>query len=150
MCAYFIAWWIGTLASLRHLFVHNYLFTPLQLFISTLISRYSAVEIKTSLFISKMGKRIALFGATGQTGIPLVVQALQCKDVSLVKTLVRNLAKMESAIGAHSDELSDEQKSKLVIVEVGDIFQEESLVPHLTEVDVVVSTLGFNVQRPST
>ena len=97
-----------------------------------------------------MGKRIALFGATGQTGIPLVVQALQCKDVSLVKTLVRNLGKMESAIGTHSDELSDEQKSKLDIVEVGDIFQEESLVPHLTEVDVVVSTLGFNVQRPST
>ena len=97
-----------------------------------------------------MGKRIALFGATGQTGIPLVVQALQCKDVSLVKTLVRNSGKMESAIGAHSDELSDDQKSKLVIVEVGDIFQEESLVPHLTEVDVVVSTLGFNVQRPST
>ena len=106
--------------------------------------------LKNSLFISKMGKRIALFGATGQTGIPLVVQALQCKDVSLVKTLVRNLGKMESAIGAHSEELSDEQKSKLDIVEVGDIFREESLVPHLTEVDVVVSTLGFNVQRPST
>ena len=53
------------------------------------------------------GKSVAVFGASGQTGVPLVVQALNDPDVSSVKAIVRNKDKMEASLA--SEQLPDRQ-----------------------------------------
>ncbi|XP_018587044.1 uncharacterized protein LOC108921811 [Scleropages formosus] len=73
--------------------------------------------------------RIAVLGATGQTGQYLVNQALQQGHV--VTAVVRNPGKLTTA------------HDNLKVVE-GDIFSEESLRGHFREQDAVVSCLGFS------
>ena len=63
--------------------------------------------------------KLAIFGATGQTGLPLVRQALSDSDFS-VKAMVRNGEKLRNQIKEIKDEngkeLSDNER--LTIVEV--------------------------------
>lgn len=80
--------------------------------------------------------KIAVLGATGQTGMNVVSQALD-KGHS-VKAIVRNPAKMTI------------NHANLEVVE-GNIFSAESLQEHFTDVDAVISTLGFSpFTRPVT
>ncbi|XP_061836986.1 flavin reductase (NADPH)-like [Nerophis lumbriciformis] len=72
--------------------------------------------------------RIAVLGATGQTGHFVVSQALQ--QGHTVTAVVRNLAKL----AVHHDNLK--------VVEAN-IFSPDSLKSHFRGVDVVVSCLGF-------
>ena len=53
------------------------------------------------------GKSVAVFGASGQTGVPLVVQALNDLNISSVKAIVRNKDKMEASLA--SEQLLDRQ-----------------------------------------
>lgn len=88
-----------------------------------------------------MSKKVAIFGATGKTGLHLVAQAL--KKGHHVKALVRNAAKLKTELGNFEDKsLSDHDN--LEIAEIDNIFDEHKLAPHLSGVDVVMSTLGFN------
>ncbi|KAL0979626.1 hypothetical protein UPYG_G00187470 [Umbra pygmaea] len=73
--------------------------------------------------------RIAVLGATGQTGQYLVTQALQ--QGHTVTAIVRNPDKLSM------------QNEKLKVVE-GDIFSENSLKPYLEGQDAVLSCLGFS------
>ena len=93
--------------------------------------------------------RLAVFGASGQTGVPLVVQALTKQEDTTVKALVRNPTKMRDMLAKEAPDLKVDGNSRLNIVEIKDIFDPEALSPHLADVDVVVSTLGFGVERPS-
>ena len=83
-------------------------------------------------------KTLAILGATGQTGLHLVAQALSKGHT--VKALVRNEEKLKDA-------LEKEQKIKehdnLQIVKVSNIFDADELKGPLANVDVVMSTLGF-------
>ena len=120
-----------------------------------------------------MGKRVAVFGASGQTGVLLPLQALGSSEVASVKAIVRNKAKMEGNLAINQPltkldkfvpcthnffknwmhntrAITLSHRSKLTVIQVEDIFKEENLVPHLNDIDVVVSTLGFRVVRPST
>ncbi|KAM9446921.1 flavin reductase (NADPH)-like isoform 1-T3 [Clarias gariepinus] len=72
--------------------------------------------------------KIAVLGATGQTGQQLVTQALQ--QGHNVTAIVRNPSKLTI------------NHENLKVVE-GNIFSEESLKPHFTGQDVVMSCLGF-------
>ncbi|XP_061528358.1 flavin reductase (NADPH)-like [Phycodurus eques] len=73
--------------------------------------------------------RIAVLGATGQTGQFVVNQALQ--QGHAVTAVVRNLDKVTV------------RHDNLKVVE-GDIFSADSLKSHLKGVDVLVSCLGFS------
>ena len=94
--------------------------------------------------------KLAIFGATGQTGLPLVKQALSDSDFS-VKAMVRNVEKLRNQIKDIKDEngkeLSDNER--LTIVEVKEDLNTDEFVEHLQDVDAVISTLGFPIQRPS-
>ncbi|XP_021180192.2 flavin reductase (NADPH) [Fundulus heteroclitus] len=72
--------------------------------------------------------KIALLGATGQTGQYLVKQALE--QGHTVTAVVRNPAKLT----VHHNNLK---------VVTADIFSADSLKPHLKDQDVVMSCLGF-------
>ncbi|XP_054895388.1 flavin reductase (NADPH)-like [Poeciliopsis prolifica] len=72
--------------------------------------------------------KIALLGATGQTGQFLVKQALE--QGHTVTAIVRNPAKLT----VHHDNLK---------VVSADIFSADSLKPHFKDQDVVMSCLGF-------
>lgn len=72
--------------------------------------------------------KIAVLGATGQTGLYLVNEALQQGHV--VTAIVRNPGKLM----VHHE--------KLKVVE-SDIFSENSLKPHFQGQDAIVSCLGF-------
>ena len=82
--------------------------------------------------------KIAIFGATGQTGLHLVVQALS-KGHS-VKAIVRDEEKLKTAL---ETEHNIKDHDKLEVVKVENIFDEEKLKEPLKDVDVVMSTLGF-------
>ena len=83
-------------------------------------------------------KTLAIFGATGQTGLHLVAQALN-KGYT-VKALVRNEEKLKTAL-EKEQEIKDHEK--LQIVQVSNIFDADGLKEPLENVDVVMSTLGF-------
>ncbi|XP_072520830.1 flavin reductase (NADPH)-like [Salminus brasiliensis] len=72
--------------------------------------------------------KIAVLGATGQTGQQLVSQALQ--QGHIVTAIVRNPEKLTTA------------HDNLKVVE-GNIFSEDSLKPHFKDQDAVMSCLGF-------
>ncbi|XP_066510709.1 flavin reductase (NADPH)-like [Hoplias malabaricus] len=72
--------------------------------------------------------KIAVLGATGQTGQQLVSQALQHGHI--VTAIVRNPGKLTIT------------HDNLKVVE-GSIFSEESLKPHFKDQDAVMSCLGF-------
>ncbi|XP_062873528.1 uncharacterized protein LOC134335074 [Trichomycterus rosablanca] len=72
--------------------------------------------------------KITVLGATGQTGQQVVSQALQQGHV--VTAIVRNPGKMTI----------DHENLKVV---EGNIFSEDSLKPHFTGQDAVMSCLGF-------
>ncbi|XP_069043499.1 flavin reductase (NADPH)-like [Lepisosteus oculatus] len=74
--------------------------------------------------------RLAVLGATGQTGQQLVTQALQ--QGHTVTAIVRNLTKLTV------------EHQNLKVVE-GNIFSEDSLSPHFKGQDAVISCLGFPV-----
>lgn len=92
---------------------------------------------------------MAVFGASGQTGTTLVVQALLHGELS-VRALIRNPDKLRSNLSREAPQLKQENNERLEIIEVKDVFDADSIAPHLQGVDVVVSTLGFPVERPST
>ncbi|XP_063775998.1 uncharacterized protein LOC134912656 [Pseudophryne corroboree] len=72
--------------------------------------------------------KLSILGATGQTGLFLVSQALQ--DGHQVTAIVRNVSKMTI------------QHQNLKVVE-GNIFSPESLTEHFKGQDAVLSCLGF-------
>ncbi|KAI4901691.1 hypothetical protein NFI96_029232 [Prochilodus magdalenae] len=72
--------------------------------------------------------KIAVLGATGQTGQQLVDQALQ--QGHIVTAIVRNPGKLTIT------------HDNLKVVE-GNIFSEDSLKPHFKDQDAVMSCLGF-------
>nr|XP_006626656.1 PREDICTED: uncharacterized protein At2g34460, chloroplastic-like [Lepisosteus oculatus] len=74
--------------------------------------------------------RLAVLGATGQTGQQLVTQALQ--QGHSVTAIVRNLTKLTV------------EHQNLKVVE-GNIFSEDSLSPHFKGQDAVISCLGFRL-----
>lgn len=78
--------------------------------------------------VKSLSMKIAVLGATGQTGQYLVNQALQ--QGHTVTALVRNPGKL----GVHHDNLK--------VVEA-DIFSANSLTPHFKGQDVIMSCLGF-------
>jgi len=79
--------------------------------------------------------RLAILGATGQTGLEAVKQAL-ASDHS-VTALVRTPSK-----------LTVPEHPKLKIVEA-DVFNQEQLTSHLKDHDAVLSCLGFKPQNPA-
>ena len=85
--------------------------------------------------------KLAIFGATGQTGIHLVTQALNKGHE--VKALVRNPEKLRTELEKMNLEGIKDHPS-LNIVKIDNIFDEEQLKPVLSDVDVVMSTLGFD------
>jgi len=95
--------------------------------------------------------KLAIFGATGQTGVPFVRQAL-CGSECTVKAMVRNKEKLRGQLKEIKDsdgkDLSEHEN--LNIVEINEDLQSDEFVDHLKDVDVVISTLGFPIQRPST
>ena len=82
--------------------------------------------------------RIAVFGASGQTGLHLVAQALAKNHV--VKAIVRNEAKLRTALLENHD---IKENDNLQVVQVDNIFDDKQLAEPLKDVDVVLSTLGF-------
>lgn len=94
--------------------------------------------------------KIAIFGATGQTGLPLVRQAISDSEFS-VKAMVRNVEKLRNQLKEIKDENGKElsENDKLTIVEVKEDLNSDEFVEHLQDVDAIISTLGFPIQRPS-
>lgn len=82
--------------------------------------------------------KLAVFGATGATGIHLVAQALAGNHV--VKALVRDEDKLRNAL---EQEYNFKEHDNLQIVKVNNIFDEKELEEPLKDVQVVMSTLGF-------
>ncbi len=82
--------------------------------------------------------KIAVFGASGQTGLHLVAQALAKNHV--VKAIVRNEAKLRTALLENHD---IKENDNLQVVQVDNIFDDKQLAEPLKDVDVVLSTLGF-------
>uniref|UniRef100_A0A8C4NN42 NAD(P)-binding domain-containing protein n=1 Tax=Eptatretus burgeri TaxID=7764 RepID=A0A8C4NN42_EPTBU len=78
----------------------------------------------------KVSKKLAVLGATGQTGQCVVQQALQHGHV--VVAIVRNPQKMKIS------------HSNLKVVKVN-IFSSEELVSHLEGQDAIISCLGFSI-----
>jgi len=90
--------------------------------------------------------KIAVFGASGQTGVPLIIQALANPDIQ-VKALVRNVEKLKTLLNKEDEGLSTNER--LSIVEINEGLQSDGFSEHLADVEVVVSTLGFPITRPS-
>merc|ERR1719209_773119 len=88
---------------------------------------------RTVIFSKKM--KLAILGATGQTGQQAVEQALELGHQ--VTAIVRSPDKMKTT----HDNL------KLV---TADIFNSDQLKEHLADQDAVVSCLGFNPEKPKT
>eukprot|EP00095_Tigriopus_kingsejongensis_P009469 maker-scaffold322_size207131-snap-gene-0.10 protein:Tk09469 transcript:maker-scaffold322_size207131-snap-gene-0.10-mRNA-1 annotation:"flavin reductase -like" len=78
---------------------------------------------------SSLVMKIAVLGATGQTGICVVNQAL--KKGHVVKAIVRNPDKLKVS------------HANLEVVE-GNVFSAENLGKHFQDCDVTISTLGFS------
>ena len=95
--------------------------------------------------------KLAIFGATGQTGIALVRQAL-CNSECTVKAMVRNTEKLRNQLKEIKDNDGKEllENKSLEIVEINEDLKSDEFVDKLKDVDVVISTLGFPIQRPST
>jgi len=93
--------------------------------------------------------KLAIFGATGQTGLPLLRQALDSECT--VKAMVRNVEKLQTQLKETKDENGKElsENENLVIVKVKEDLNSDEFVEHLQDVDAVISTLGFPIQRPS-
>ena len=95
--------------------------------------------------------KIALFGATGQTGLPFMKQALfdsECR----IKAMVRNAEKLKEQLQDVKDiegKLLLENE-RLTIIQVNEDLKSDEFVGHLQDADAVVSTLGFPIQRPCT
>lgn len=83
--------------------------------------------------------KLAIFGASGQTGLHLVAQALSKNH--LVKAIVRNEEKLRNALQKDHD---IGQHENLTVVQVDNIFDEKKLEEPLKDVEAVISTLGFN------
>ena len=94
--------------------------------------------------------KIVIFGATGQTGLPLVRQAISDSEFS-VKAMVRNVEKLRNQLKEIKDENGKElsENDKLTTVEVKEDLNSDEFVEHLQDVDAIISTLGFPIQRPS-
>ena len=82
--------------------------------------------------------KLAVFGATGATGIHLVAQALARNHV--VKALVRDEDKLRNAL---EQEYKFKDHENLQVIKVNNIFDEKELEEPLKDVQVVMSTLGF-------
>jgi len=91
--------------------------------------------------------KIALFGATGQTGFPLLCQALANTNIH-VKAIVRNVEKLKTSLKKVDENISS--CGRLSIVEISEDLHSDNFAEHLTDVEVVISTLGFGIKRPST
>merc|ERR1711953_1521835 len=79
--------------------------------------------------------RIAILGATGQTGLQAVLQALDSGHS--VTALVRS-----------PDKLAGISHPSLTVTEC-DVFSQEQLSSHLGGHDAVLSCLGFKPQKPA-
>ena len=95
--------------------------------------------------------KLAVFGATGQTGIQFLKQAL-CDLECHLKAMVRNPEKLNNQLKEIKDPSGKEMldRERLTIVQVNEDLNSDEFVDHLKDVDVVVSMLGFPIQRPST
>ena len=82
--------------------------------------------------------RLAIFGATGHTGVHLVAQSLAKGHV--VKAIVRNEAKLKAAL---EKDHNVKEHENLHVITVDNIFDEKQLIEPLKDVDVCLSTLGF-------
>ena len=87
-------------------------------------------------------KTLAILGASGQTGLHFVAQALN--KGFIVKALIRNEDKLKSSLET-DHQIKDHPK--LQIVKVNDIFDANELKEALKNVDIVVSTLGFDMKK---
>ncbi len=87
--------------------------------------------------------KIVLLGATGQTGQPLVRQALASGHT--VTAVVRSPGKLDSL----KKELSGEESDRFHLVG-GNIFSADDLASHFQGADAAVSTLGFSITDRST
>ena len=83
--------------------------------------------------------KIAIFGATGKSGLHLVAQALNKGHE--VKAVVRNEEKLRKSL--ESDH-NIKDSVKLEVCQVDNIFDEEKIKDHLADVSCVMSTLGFD------
>ena len=94
--------------------------------------------------------KLAVFGATGQTGISFVRQAL-CDSECTVQAMVRNPEKLKGQLKELKDNEGKElsENSRLTIVQVNEDLKSDAFADNLKDVDVVVSTLGFPIERPS-
>ena len=95
--------------------------------------------------------KIALFGATGQTGLPFMKQALIDSEFR-IQAIVRNAEKLKEQLQDVKDidgKLLFENE-RLTIIQVNEDLKSDEIVGHLQDVDAVVSTLGFPIQRPCT
>ena len=95
--------------------------------------------------------KIAVFGATGQTGLPILKQALSDSDIQL-KACVRNPEKLKTQLKDVKDENGKDlsENERLTIVQVNEDLNSDQFVEQLNDVDAVISALGFPIQRPST
>ena len=95
--------------------------------------------------------KIALFGATGQTGLPLMKQALFDSECS-IKAMVRNAEKLKEQLQDVKDIEGNLllENERLTIVQVNEDLKSDELVAHLQDANAVISTLGFPIQRPCT
>ena len=95
--------------------------------------------------------KIAVFGATGQTGLPILKQALSDPDIQL-KACVRNPEKLKTQLKDIKDENGKDlsENERLTIVQVNEDLNSDQFVEQLNDVDAVISALGFPIQRPST
>ena len=75
--------------------------------------------------------KLVVFGGSGQTGLPLLEQALQ--KAHEVTAIVRDPSKLPNDILANE---------KLNVAKA-DIFKADVLEKHVKDADVVISTLGF-------
>ncbi len=82
--------------------------------------------------------KIVLLGATGQTGQPLVQQALSSGHS--VTAVVRSPDKLNTLKSG----LSEDEAKRFEVVE-GSIFKADDLEKHFQNADAVVSTLGFSI-----
>ena len=103
-----------------------------------LLVQQSDVYNHCSSYITKIMKTLAILGATGQTGLHLVAQALNKGHT--VKALVRNEEKLKTAL---EKEQNIKDHENLQVVKISNIFDADELKGPLENVDVVMSTLGF-------
>ena len=83
--------------------------------------------------------KIAIFGASGKSGLHLVAQALNKGHE--VKAIVRNEEKLRKSL--ESDH-NIKDNVKLEVCQVDNIFDDAKIKDHLVDVSCVMSTLGFD------